>query len=422
MADSKPSRTDDRGAAYAGSQLQIQIYVNCRVDELNRAVQAAFPALGILNPHIQWVSPLEAGQFAEYKDSAFLKAVALEGHMSALNNFWPTGGPVWDGLAIVKTPCESSQNGIILLEAKSYPDEMRSGGCGATDEKSIRMIKDGLAQTKRWLGVGDEPNWLGSLYQSANRLAHLYFFREVLKIPAWMVNVCFVGDSREPTSRPKWDEALEDVKKDLGLEGRAIPHIADIFLPAQDRAELVGPARPGTSGLGATGQAAQDSAMDATRAVRDLSGAISKLKDLGIIRSRRFIGDLGEWYVATLWGARMSNNQVEKGWDLKTPEGVRLQVKTQTYDRENRWNYLDSDLGLFDRLIAVILNDDFTIRDLYDVPAAELKGILRKAKEGKDARQERKCYTWDDLGKWRAEVEGLPGYPTVKDLIRGRKP
>ena len=37
---------------------------------------------------------------------------------------------------------------------------------------------------------------MGPLYQFPNRLAHLYFFREIVKVPAWLVNVCYLDDPK----------------------------------------------------------------------------------------------------------------------------------------------------------------------------------------------------------------------------------
>ncbi len=74
----KKARVDSHGRAYAGSQLQIQILVNQRSDELFQRVVNAIPALAPLDSHLRWVSPLESENFAEYRDEAFLKALGLD--------------------------------------------------------------------------------------------------------------------------------------------------------------------------------------------------------------------------------------------------------------------------------------------------------------------------------------------------------
>jgi hypothetical protein len=230
------ARVDDSGRAYAGSQLQIQIYVNRRLDELSRHVLRALPSVASRGAHIRWVSPLESDRFTEYQDQAFLRAVGLEHLAVALRTFWPRGGPVWDALAVVETARTPGWRGVLLVEAKSHVREVYGGGCKAS-ERSRKAIEAALELTKRWLGASPDSDWTGALYQSANRLAHLYFFREVAKVPAWLVNIYFFDDPHSPTSREEWKVALGQVKGELALTGVAIPHTAELFLRAGDRRE-----------------------------------------------------------------------------------------------------------------------------------------------------------------------------------------
>ena len=233
-------RVDECGRAYVGSQLQIQIYVNRRSEELSRGVLSELPSLASLKARLSWVSPLEAKKFAEYQDRAFLAAVGLEHLARSLSNFWPPGGPVWDALAAVEIPGAAESNGVVLVEAKSYPREICGSGCGAKLQ-SLKLIEAALSQTKRWLGVAEDVDWKGRLYQSANRLAHLCFFREIVGVPAWLVNIYFLRDPRRPTRIEEWEEALPQVKEKLGLTGVDVPDTASLFLKARDRRELIGP-------------------------------------------------------------------------------------------------------------------------------------------------------------------------------------
>ena len=96
------SRVDELGRAFAGSQLQIQIYVNRREEELSQAVLNALPSLASLSPRVHWVSPLESKKFIEYKDAEFLRAVGLVHLSPKLKELWPFRGPNWDALAAVE--------------------------------------------------------------------------------------------------------------------------------------------------------------------------------------------------------------------------------------------------------------------------------------------------------------------------------
>ena len=181
------ARTDERGRAWAGSQLQIQIAVSRRQSALSQKTAKAIglPAASSL----VWTSPLEEDRFAEYMDRSFLRALGLERLAPSLAAFWPRSGPRWDGLARVETA--RALSGVVLVEAKSYPKEMEGGGCKA-EGASLGQIREALEEAKRWFAVPDSVDWLGPWYQFANRLAHVYFLRERHGIPTWLVNVCVV--------------------------------------------------------------------------------------------------------------------------------------------------------------------------------------------------------------------------------------
>ena len=237
----RSDRVDDLGRAYAGSQLQLQIWVNRQPDELSRRVVDALPSLASLNPRLRWVSPLETEKFVEYQDHAFLRALELESLDPQLKRFWPRGGPVWDALAAVEIGGDPAARGVILVEAKSYPAEIYGGGCQASP-RSRKKIETALRKTKNWLDVPEDIDWTGPLYQSANRFAHLHFFREEVGIPAWLVNVYFLDDPDSPTTREEWRVALRQVKAELGLANIIVPHAAELFLEAGERRELAGEA------------------------------------------------------------------------------------------------------------------------------------------------------------------------------------
>jgi hypothetical protein len=216
------NRCDASGRAFAGSQRQIQYYVNERQSVLDGAISKA---LSLPFP-TRWASPLRSDRYREYKDSAFLRVLGLVGSRSELSNFWPRGGPAWDGLGIVS----GARQGVLLIEAKSHVPEISGSGCGAKADSSIKKIETSLAMTKRWLQVSGGADWKGEFYQTGNRLAHLCFFREILHVDAWLVNVYFTADPHSPTSRAEWDTAVANVKGAMGIS--KIPFYADVYLPA----------------------------------------------------------------------------------------------------------------------------------------------------------------------------------------------
>src|SRR5271170_5970967 len=114
------SRVDSTGRAHAGSQKQIQIYVNEKTQTLNSALAQSLSRYELDEKGINWVSPLAADTYSEYQDSEFLERVGLGGLSPRLQEFWPRGGPCWDALARI-------EGGCLLIEAKSHVAEIYGG-------------------------------------------------------------------------------------------------------------------------------------------------------------------------------------------------------------------------------------------------------------------------------------------------------
>lgn len=230
-------RQDDLGRAFAGSQLQLQIYVNRCSDTLSSAILAGISPPPPRGSTLRWVSPLEEEKFVEYIDGDFLGALGLRRFADQLGDFWPGRGPNWDGLAVVENG--EGVIGYLLAEAKSYVAEMQSS-CMAKSPTSVAKIDAALAQTKRWLGVQKEIDWKVGFSQFANRLAHLYFLHEIAGQPAaWLVNLCFLDDPHHPTLAHEWECGLGEARKKLALPA-SVPWVCDVLLPARARAELCG--------------------------------------------------------------------------------------------------------------------------------------------------------------------------------------
>jgi len=211
-----------QGKAFKGSQKWLQT--------LDHTIQQALNDR--LRPHlrltaadeIEWLSPLEEDDYAEYQDKAFLERVSVRLEKRSLKSFWPPGGPVWDGLA------KTSRGDIVLVEAKSHISEMVSS-CQAK-EPSLTKIQNSLTETARFYKADPEADWLNGYYQYANRLAHLYLLRHLNGIPAWLVFVCFVNDTvmSGPKSKTEWQAAMADVHRHLGVDREQLyPHVVDVF-------------------------------------------------------------------------------------------------------------------------------------------------------------------------------------------------
>ena len=236
MVTRRSDRVDQSGRAYAGSQRQIQTYVNQMPEALSTAVIKSFGADFPANCNVRYVSPLAAEHYVEYRDADFLHALGFPQHTDALSRFWPKRGPCWDALARIEDG-QGKTVGCILVEAKSHVPEFYSNDTGA-GAKSLQHIKTSLNAAKQWFGVQESVIWTGftdpdsCLYQYTNRLAHLYFFRVKLGVPAFLVNVHFLGDPHSPTELGVWQSAIGDIHKELGTH-RFPSCFANVFLPAK---------------------------------------------------------------------------------------------------------------------------------------------------------------------------------------------
>ena len=213
--------------AIKGSQKWIQKLVNEKPDLLNSLIrtQINFP----VTDTITWHSPIAEDGFAEYRDQAFLDLLDITLIKVPLSDFWPSRGPVWDGLG------KSETGEVFLVEAKSHIPELLSPGTGA-GERSLKKIKRNLNETKTFLNSNSEHDWTSTFYQYTNRLAHLYLLRTLNEVPAYLVFVYFVNDKEMngPQSIDEWNGALSLLTSYLGIgQHRLKKYIADIFIDVE---------------------------------------------------------------------------------------------------------------------------------------------------------------------------------------------
>ena len=96
-------------------------------------------------------------------------------------------------------------------------------------------------KTQAFLRVRPRTDWSRCFYQYANRIAHLYFLREVNKVDAVLVFVYFVGDTTvtgvKPVSREGWEAAIALATEHLGLRASSPwirRNVADVFFDVND--------------------------------------------------------------------------------------------------------------------------------------------------------------------------------------------
>lgn len=226
-------------AASRGSQRWLQLGVNRCPDVIDGAIAKA----GVLEhgESVQWLSPLESDAFTEYRDHAFLELLGITPQHRRLEDFWPARGPVWDGLA------RTSSGRSLLIEAKANIPEFDTSPTGAS-ERSLQQIRKAFDETRAFLRARTNTDWAECFYQYANRLAHLYFLRELNKVDATLIFIYFVGDTTvcgvNPVSHEGWQAAIDLANHHLGVRAHSPwirDNVAEVFIDVGDLGHIAWP-------------------------------------------------------------------------------------------------------------------------------------------------------------------------------------
>jgi hypothetical protein len=194
-----------------GSQRLLQIAVTHRPERLLSAMRRA-GAVG-RRESLDWVSPLAAEEYREFKDAAALEKLRLIGKLRVpLSDFWPSRGCVWDGLALAAT------DRPVLVEAKAHIPEAASPPSQAS-EKAMLLIIRSLTLARRHYAPRSKADWHKVFYQYANRLAYQFYLRQLNGIDSSLVFLEFTNaaDMDGPTSEQEWNGATRLIHHLLGL-------------------------------------------------------------------------------------------------------------------------------------------------------------------------------------------------------------
>jgi len=210
-----------------GSLKDLQVAINAKKKYLNAEISKVIGK----QMNIDWRSPLQSDDYAEYRDRDFLKKLGILNKMKyPLSDFWPDNGPQWDALGV-------SGDEIILVETKANIPEIVSPGTKAETD-SRRKIENSLNEVKKYLSISDTIDWTGTFYQYVNRIAHLYYLREKNKIKAHLLFIYFINDVsvNGPKTKDEWLGAIQTMECYLGLDKKhkLRKYIHDIFIDVND--------------------------------------------------------------------------------------------------------------------------------------------------------------------------------------------
>jgi hypothetical protein len=187
----------------------LRVAVNEHSHSLNSRIRTLFKWD---EDQIEWLSPIAADEYAEYFDREFLTRLGVSNLKVPLGDFWPESGPRWDGLA------RTASGKLILVEAKAYIEEGVDYKSGA-GPRSLKKISTALSRAKSAFAATDDASWESPFYQYANRLAHLYFARQLNGLDAYLLFVYFADapDVPKPCTTQEWQGAVRLIEKCLGL-------------------------------------------------------------------------------------------------------------------------------------------------------------------------------------------------------------
>lgn len=206
-----------------GSLKDLQILINKKPEILDVILTDQMEK----QVNIKWKSPLEADQFAEYRDQDFINLLGLKDKITKpLKDFWPNKGPQWDALGI-------DNDLYYLVEAKANIPEIVTAGTGASSKSKAKII-DAFTGVKEYLGINNSVDWSNTFYQYTNRIAHLYFLRILNGINAHLINIYFINDDsvEGPYCAEEWYGSIRVIKQYLGIPKRnkLDKYIHDVFI------------------------------------------------------------------------------------------------------------------------------------------------------------------------------------------------
>ena len=104
-----------------------------------------------------------------------------------------------------------------------------------------------------------------------------------------------------------------------------------------------------------------------------LSMAKQRLRELGVLRSERVTGEIGEYFACELFGYTRAVTTSNKGWDLLGPKGQKIQVKSHAKGPGNRCRKSEiNDLSQFDELVIIVMSPEYRLHEVYRISSRQV--------------------------------------------------
>ena len=117
------------------------------------------------------------------------------------------------------------------------------------------------------------------------------------------------------------------------------------------------------------------------------SNIIEKLKDAGIIKTAKVVGDYGEYIASKKLHLELMDSPQNKGYDAKDLNGKKYEIKTRKATKTNfpksnntmNFSIKSKQLSKIDFLVYVEFTKDWNIKHLLKIPKEEVD----RGKEGR---------------------------------------
>lgn len=105
-----------------------------------------------------------------------------------------------------------------------------------------------------------------------------------------------------------------------------------------------------------------------------IAEALKSLKEKNVIRTKNLVGDLGEYYCKEIFGLKLEENAVNKGFDATDNEGKKVEIKTRrTPEGKSKVIFRSFD---FDYCLYVELDEFYEPKEILKIKVDELKNNL----------------------------------------------
>jgi hypothetical protein len=121
--------------------------------------------------------------------------------------------------------------------------------------------------------------------------------------------------------------------------------------------------------------------LDSIDLLKLYSEIISELKNRKILRSTNNpVADYAEWLVSKAFNWKLEHNS-KAGFDAIDDKGIKYQIKARRLHSSNKSRQLsvirNLEEKLFDVLVAILFNEDFSILEAYKIPYSLIGNYAR---------------------------------------------